>query len=133
MHIDDTLVSSGKISEDFFSSAKESSTLDESSASVKELRAMKEKLSSIKRLVEDPFNKKPANTTAEWVNDKFVENPQYQKLWTEYQEKKRTISAKKSPHSDTPSLFEQQIGGIGFDVQTFKGGMHLSNLIVSSK
>lgn len=85
MHIDDVVVSSGKISSDFFSTPKESSSLDESNPSVKELRAMREKLSSMDRLIEDPYNFKPANATDDWTNDKFVENPQYQQLWTQYQ------------------------------------------------
>jgi hypothetical protein len=65
--------------------------LDESSPYVKELRAMKEKLSSLERLIEDPYNFKPANATDEWINDKFVENPEYQKLWTKYQQKRREM------------------------------------------
>ena len=91
MHIDDVQISSGKIASDFFSSSKQSSQVDESSSSVKELRAMKEKLSTLDRLIEDPYNFKPANATSEWTNDKFVENPEYQKLWTSYQQKRREM------------------------------------------
>lgn len=90
---------------------------------------MKESLGKMERLIPDPKNLKPSDwhSAEEWVNEKYIENPSYNTLWSQYQQKRREVSQRREV-SDTPSVFEQPIGGLGFDVQTFKGGMHFTNV-----